>query len=65
MPAPAPRDGFGFGQLDLLRAQAGPLVGAITKGLALGLPTGAPPISARLGLLHKRKLLEYNWFAHS
>src|SRR5208282_3729928 len=57
MLAAAPGDGLCFGDVHFFRREAGAFVRAVAKGLALGTPAGAPPISAGLGFLYERRFL--------
>ena len=62
--AGAPGDGFGFGDFDLLRHEAGATVGAVAKGLALGPAAGAPEVGAGRNFLDDRAFLEDDGVAH-
>ena len=62
--AQAPGNPGGFGNLVLDRRDARPLVAAVAERLAGGMPAGAPPVGARLNLLHARTCSSDFWTSH-
>jgi hypothetical protein len=62
--AAAPGHGSGFGQVHFERGKGGTFVRAIAKGLAFGLTTTAPIISARGGGQHERSAGRNFGFVH-
>ena len=65
MLAPAPRDRPGHRDLRLDRPEARALVRPVAERLAFGTPARAPPIRARLSLLHNGSFLKDDCFAHN
>ena len=64
MLAAAPRDGFGLGDLHLLRREAGAFMRAVAERLAFGLAAAAPVISVGFNFLNNGRFLRNFWFAH-
>jgi len=62
--AAAPRDFLRLGDVGFDRAKASAFVRAVAKRLGLRAPAGAPPVSARLGVLHEGRFLENDRFSH-
>ena len=65
MLAAAPGDGFRFGDIDLLRREAGAFVRAVAERLALGTSAGAPPRRAGPRFLYEGRFLGNDRFAHN
>jgi hypothetical protein len=63
--AGAPRYGFGFGNFNLPRLDAGSLVRSITERLAFRTAASAPPINSRLNFLDDGRSLKDNRFSHA
>src|SRR6266536_2586387 len=63
--AGAPGNHFGFCDFNLLRFETGSFVRTVTKRLAFRAAASAPPIRARLDLLHDGRSLVNYGFSHN
>jgi hypothetical protein len=62
--ASAPGHRFGLGNVGFDWPETASFVRAVAKRLRFGPPAGTPPIGRRFHLLHERKLLDNDRFAH-